>query len=78
MTSNFSDQYNMVDRETIASDWASKVVPVHPVPEKLFDHQMDAMSLIKQGKNVFLGNSLLAVLPLELFVAVFMTIWSLF
>ena len=59
----------MADRETIASDWASKVVPVHPVPEKLFDHQMDAMSLIKQGKNVFLGNSLL-VLPSELFIAV--------
>ena len=47
----------MINRELIASEWLDKVVPVHPVPQKLFDHQMDAMSLIKQGKNVFLGTN---------------------
>ena len=47
----------MINRESIADDWAQKVVPVHPVPSILFDHQLDAMSLIKQGMNVFLGTS---------------------
>ena len=46
----------IINRELIASEWAEKVVPVHPVPETLFDHQLDAMSLIHQGQNVFLGT----------------------
>ena len=44
----------MINREFIANEWAEKVVPVHPVPPKLFNHQLDAMSLIQQGQNVFL------------------------
>ena len=47
----------MINRESINEEWAQKVVPIHQVPRKLFDHQLDAMALIKQGKNVFLGKN---------------------
>ena len=46
----------MLDRVSIPRDWADNVVPVHQVPEVLFDHQIDAMHLIRQEQNVFLGK----------------------
>ena len=45
----------MVDRAAASHAW-SLVVEAHPVPPHLHDHQLDAMSLLKQGKHVFLGN----------------------
>ena len=51
-----SDSNKMINRESVASEWVEKVIPVHPVPQKLFDHQLDAMSLLLQGKHVFLGT----------------------
>ena len=47
---------NMLDRVSVPRDWAENVVPVHHVPEVLFDHQIDAMHLLRQGDNVFLGK----------------------
>ena len=49
----------MIDRGFIARSWSQNVVPVHPVPERLFDHQMDAMFLLMKGENVFLGETTL-------------------
>ena len=46
---------NMVDRAAASQAW-SLVVEAHPVPPHLQDHQLNAMSLLKQGKHVFLGN----------------------
>ena len=45
----------MVDRAAASEDW-THVAEVYPVPPQLHDHQLDAMSLLKQGKHVFLGN----------------------
>ena len=53
----------MINRESIATEWSEKVLPVHPVPEKLHAHQLDAMSLLKQGENVFL--SMLVIVSLR-------------
>ena len=47
---------NMLDRGSVPRDWAENVVPVHQVPAVLFDHQIDAMHLLRQGDNVFLGK----------------------
>ena len=46
----------MIDRASIAREWSQNVVPNFAVPETLYDHQMDAISLLKQGKHVFLGS----------------------
>ena len=52
----FQNKNIMLDRVSIVRDWAENVVPVHQVPEVLFDHQIDAMHLLRQGDNVFLGK----------------------
>ena len=46
----------MINRELIASEWSEKVVPLHNVPNDLFEHQLDAMALLNDGKHVFLGT----------------------
>ena len=46
----------MINRSSITSEWSQHVVPNYPVPENLHDHQKDTMSLLKQGKHVFLGK----------------------
>ena len=38
-------------------EWDEKIVPNYAVPTTLYEHQVDAMSLLKQGRNVFLGNN---------------------
>ena len=45
----------MIDKEQVLRDW-DEVVLNHPVPRTLHEHQIDAMSLLQQGKNVFLGK----------------------
>ena len=45
----------MINRQLIASEWSETVVPSHNVPRNLFDHQLDAMALLKAGHHVFLG-----------------------
>ena len=54
----FQNKNIMLDRVSIVRDWAENVVPVHQVPEVLFDHQIDAMHLLRQGDNVFLGKKI--------------------
>ena len=44
----------MVDRIEMSHVW-SQVVEQHPVPPNLHAHQLDAMSLLRQGKHVLLG-----------------------
>ena len=44
----------MVDHSTIQQDWPD-IAKNHPVPTQLYDHQLDAMALLKERKNVFLG-----------------------
>ena len=46
----------MVDREQVQHDW-TEVTKKYPVPTNLRDHQIDAMGLLKQGRNVFLGKN---------------------
>ena len=46
---------NMINRQLIAEEWSEKVTPAHNVPKELFEHQLDAMALLKEGKHVFLG-----------------------
>ena len=46
----------MIDRVSITTEWLQNVVPNYAVPETLYNHQKDAMSLIRQGRNVFLGK----------------------
>ena len=53
----------MVDRTQVLAEWAD-VVLKHPVPSHLYDHQVDAMALLKEGKNVFLGKIFLMYLVL--------------
>ena len=45
----------MVDRSAIVQEW-ERVREMHHVPSTLYDHQLDAMSLIKERRHVFLGN----------------------
>ena len=45
----------MIERELVLRDWA-EVLRNYSVPASLRDHQIDAMSLLKQGKHVFLGK----------------------
>ena len=46
----------MLDTAEAEQDWA-RVLETHPVPPNLHKHQLDAMTLLKQGRHVFLGNS---------------------
>ena len=46
----------MSHRSTITAEWLENIVPNYGVPQMLYDHQIDTMSLLKEGKNVFLGN----------------------
>ena len=46
----------MIDRSMMIADWQQNVVPKFAVPSTLYEHQVDAMSLVKAGKNVFLGK----------------------
>ena len=48
----------MINRQLIAEEWSEKVTPAHNVPKELFEHQLDAMALLKEGKHVFLGMHL--------------------
>ena len=45
----------MINRQLIAEEWSEKVTPAYNVPKELFEHQLDAMALLKEGKHVFLG-----------------------
>ena len=45
----------IIDRTAAAQDW-ERVLETYPVPPNLRDHQLDAMSLLKQGNHVFLGK----------------------
>ena len=38
------------------SIWTNTVVPFFNVPATLFEHQADAMTLLREKKHVFLGN----------------------
>ena len=55
MISDLTIHSDMVDRESILRDWAI-VRQNYPVPTNLHDHQIDAMGLLKEGRNVFLGK----------------------
>ena len=46
----------MINRALMEVEWTNKVVPIHPVPTTLFPHQLDAMSLLKEGQHVLLGK----------------------
>ena len=46
----------MSKREELTKEWKEKVIPHYAVPHDLRPHQIDAMSLLKQGHNVFLGT----------------------
>ena len=46
----------MVDRSRIVKKWGENVVNNYDVPGTLFDHQLDSIALLQQGRNVFLGN----------------------
>ena len=46
----------MINRQLIANEWRERVSPNHNVPVNLYDHQLDAMGLLHEGKHVFLGN----------------------
>ena len=45
----------IIDRNAAAQDWA-RVLETYPLPPNLREHQLDAMSLLKQGNHVFLGK----------------------
>ena len=45
----------MADRARATQDWM-RVLQTYPVPSNLRDHQLDAISLLQQGKHVFLGK----------------------
>ena len=51
----------MINRESIATEWREKVVPGYKVPNDLFEHQIDAMALLKEGKHVLLGNPVITL-----------------
>ena len=55
MISDLAIHSDMVDRESVLRDWAI-VRQNYPVPTNLHDHQIDAMGLLKEGRNVFLGK----------------------
>ena len=57
----------MINRELVASAWSEKIVPAHNVPNSLFDHQLDAMALLKGGKHVFLGKNLFQLAKTDFF-----------
>ena len=46
----------MESDESILPTWPG-ICDNHPVPSNLFLHQVDAMDLIKKGKNVLLGKN---------------------
>ena len=47
----------MIDTGPLLRDW-QEVVANYPVPAQLYDHQVDAMALLKEGKHVFLGKEI--------------------
>ena len=49
----------MIRSSAFVEEWSNTIVPNYAVPETLFVHQADAMALIKQGKNVFMGKYIL-------------------
>ena len=46
----------MINTTTFDTIWTETIVPVYDVPKTLFKHQLDAMSLLFNGENVFLGK----------------------
>ena len=54
----------MTDRERTTAEWLESVVPLHPVPQVLFPHQLDAMALLKEGNHVFLGIHILFLIKI--------------
>ena len=45
----------MINRNSISDKWTQDIVAKYDVPKKLHDHQIDTISLLQQGKHVFLG-----------------------
>ena len=50
-------RFTMINRSAVVREWTETILPNYAVPTTLFDHQVDTMALIKQGRNVFLGKS---------------------
>ena len=48
----------MNESSAFTSEWLERIVPNHNVPRDLYKHQIDAMTLLKQGKHVFLGKNI--------------------
>ena len=46
----------MIDHSTLTEEWLRDIVPKYNLPASLRPHQKDAMSLLKQGRHVFLGR----------------------
>ena len=46
----------MIDHSKLTQEWVRDIVPRYKLPASLRPHQKDAMTLLKQGTHVFLGN----------------------
>ena len=46
----------MIDHTVIEQEWKDLILPNYNVPSTLRKHQKDAMTLLKKGCHVFLGN----------------------
>ena len=44
----------MVDQSAVRQLWSNVSLGL-PVPSQLYDHQADAMTLVRDGNHVFLG-----------------------
>ena len=42
-------------QDAVIHDWIA-VCERYPVPRNLFQHQIDAMALLREGRHVLLGN----------------------
>ena len=47
----------MLNRAYMQELWSETVTPFYNVPNTLFEHQADAMCLLRNHRNVFLGKS---------------------
>ena len=46
----------MIDHTLINEEWQNIVIPNYDLPTNLRNHQKDSMTLLKQGRHVFLGT----------------------
>ena len=46
----------ILDSTNMQNIWTDTVVPFFDVPATLFEHQADAMTLLRKQRNVFLGK----------------------